>query len=148
MIQRSPALDELVRRLVRHEAGDSPDPESLAAAVEVACGKLSGELETLVGRGGLAALIGRAVNLAKREFPFLGVVRLEPDAPVALGGLRESLQGRVPAEAEAACVALLANLLGVLVNLLGEDLGLRPVWNVWPSASPGAKAPTSMETGE
>lgn len=148
MIQRSPALDELVRRLVRQEAGGSADPESLAAAVEGACRKLSGELETLVGRDGVAALIGRAVNLAKREFPFLGAVRLEPDAPVALGGLRESLQGRDRAEAEAASVALLANLLGVLVNLLGEELGLRPVWNVWPSESPGAAPPTSRETGE
>jgi hypothetical protein len=148
LILRSPALDELVRRLVRQEAGGSTDPESLAAAVEGACRKLSGELETLVGRGGVAALIGRAVNLAKREFPFLGVVRLEPDPPVALGGLRESLQGRDPAEAEAASVALLASLLGVLVNLLGEELGLRPVWNVWPSASPGAAPPTSRETGE
>ncbi|HEU4556654.1 MAG TPA: hypothetical protein VFS20_02350 [Longimicrobium sp.] len=148
MIQRPPALNELVRRLVRQEAGGSTDPESLAAAVEGACRKLSGELETLVGRGGVAALIGRAVNLAKREFPFLGVVRLEADAPVALAGLRESLQGHDPAEAEAASVALLASLLAVLVNLLGEELGLRPVWNVWPSASPGAAPPTLRETGE
>ena len=147
MIQRSAALDELVRRIVRHEAGGSLDPESLAAAVEGVCRKLSGELETLVGRGGVAALIGRAVSLAKREFPFLGTVRLELDAPVALGGLRESLQGHGPA-AEAASVALLANLLGVLVNLLGEELGLRPVWKVWPSASPGAAPTMSTETGE
>jgi hypothetical protein len=67
---------------------------------------------------------------------------------VALGGLRESLEGRDRAEAEAASVALLANLLGVLVNLLGEDLGLRPVWNVWPGESLGAAPPTSRETGE
>ncbi|HET7228612.1 MAG TPA: hypothetical protein VFJ16_01285 [Longimicrobium sp.] len=146
MIQRSPALDELVRRLVREEAGGSADPESLAAAVEGACRKLSGELETLVGRGGVAALVGRAVNLSRREFPFLGAVRLELDGAVALQGLRESLQGRDPAEAEGASVALLANLLGVLVNLLGEDLGLRPVRNVWPSASLGAAPPTSRET--
>ncbi|HET7461769.1 MAG TPA: hypothetical protein VFJ82_11005 [Longimicrobium sp.] len=144
MIQRSPALDELVQRLVREESGGSADAESLAAAVEAACRKLSGELEALVGRGGVAALIGRSVNLAKREFPFLGVVRLELDGPVTLAGLRESLQGRDPAEAEAASVALLANLLAVLVNLLGEDLGLRPVWSAWPSAAP----PTSRETGE
>jgi hypothetical protein len=148
LTHRPPALDELVRRLVRQEAGGSTDPESLAAAMEGALRKLSRELETLVGRGGVAALIGRAVNLAKRELPFLGVVRLEPSAPVALGGLRESLQGRDPAEAEAASVALLASLLGVIVNLLGEDLGLRPVWNVWPSESLGVAAPTSRETGE
>lgn len=148
MIQRSTAVDDLVRRLLRHEAGGAHDAESLAAAVEGACHKLSGELETLVGRGGVAALLGRAVNLTKREFPFLAGVRPRADAPPSFEALHESLQGRSPAEADAASVALLANLLGLLVNLLGEDLGLRPVTSVWPNVLPDAGPPASTETEE
>ena len=145
MTERSATVDDLVRRLLQHEAGGARDPESLAAAVDRACGKLSAELETLVGRGGVAALLGRAVNLTKREFPFLAGVRLQMDAPPSFEALHESLQGRSPAEADAASVALLANLMGLLINLLGEDLGLRPVVNVWPNVLRGAGPPASTE---
>lgn len=141
-------MDDLVRRLLRHEAGGARDAASLAAAVEGACQKLSGELETLVGRGGVAALLGRAVNLTRREFPFVASIRLQADAPVSFDAFHESLRGRSPAEAEAAGVALLANLVGLLVNLLGEDLGLRPVTSVWPNVLPDAASPASTETEE
>jgi hypothetical protein len=148
MIQRSTAVDDLVRRLLQHEAGGAQDAVSLAAAVEGACRKLSGELETLVGRGGAAALLGRAVNLARREFAFLGAVRLQLDGPVTLDGLPEALQGQSAAEAEAASLALLATLLGLLVNLVGEDLGLRPVMQIWSNDLPEAAPPVSRETEE
>lgn len=147
-MQRSPAVDDLVSRVLRHEAGGARDPESLAAGVDRACRKLSAELETLVGRGGVAALLGRAANLARREFPFLDGVRLQMEGPVSFDGLRESLQGRSAAEAEAAGAALLAHLLGLLVNLVGQELGLRPVTNVWPNVLPEAAPPASRETEE
>lgn len=148
MIQRSPAVDHLARRLLQHEAGGAGDADALAAAVEGACRKLSDELETLVGRGGTAALLGRAVSLAKREFPFLAAVRLQADAPLSFDALRESLQGRTPGEAEAASTSVLANLLGLLANLLGEDLGLRPVTSVWPNLLPEPGPPDARETEE
>ena len=144
--QRSPAVDHLARRLLEHEAGGARDADSLAAAVEGACRKLSDELETLVGRGGVAALLGRAVSLAKREFPYLAAVRLQADAPLSFDALRESLQGRTPGEAQAASTSLLANLLGLLANLLGEDLGLRPVMSVWPNLLPEPGSPDARET--
>ena len=130
-----------MRRLLRHEAGAAGDAASLAAALERACRKLSDELEPLVGRGGVAALIGRAVNLTRREFPFMATARLEPDAAPSFEALHESLRARSPAEADAASVALLANLAGLLTNLLGEDLGLRPVHHVWPDLPTGAGPP-------
>jgi hypothetical protein len=146
MVQRSAAVDDLVRSVLRHEAGGARDAAALAAAVEGACQKLSGELETLVGRGGVAALTGRAVNLAAREFPFLAGVRPQADASPCFEALHESLRGRSPEEADAASVALLANLVGLLVDLLGEELGLRPVLNVWPNVLPGARPSASTES--
>lgn len=82
MIQRSPAVDDLARRLLQHGAGGARDADSLAAAVEGVCRKLSDELETLVGRGGVAALLGRSVSLSKRESPSLAAVRLQADGPL------------------------------------------------------------------
>lgn len=137
-----------MRRLLRHEAGGAGDAASLAAAVEGACRKLSGELERLVGGGGVAALLRRAVNLTRREFPFLAVMPPETDAPPSFEAVHDSLRDRSPEEADAASVALLANLVGLLVDLLGEDLGLRPVVNAWPDVLPGAGAPAMTEGEE
>jgi hypothetical protein len=148
MIQRSTARDDVMKRLLEHEAGGARDAASLAAAVARACQKLSRELEALVGRGGVAALLGRAVNLTMREFPFLAGVQAQADAPPSFDALQESLRDRAPAEADAASVALLSNLAGLLVDLLGEDLGLRPVVNVWPTVLPGAGLPASTEIEE
>ncbi len=134
-----------MRRLLQHEAGGARDAASLAAAVEGACRKLSGELETLVGRGGVAALLGRAMSLAKREFPFLAGVRLQTGPPSSFEGLHESLRNCSPAEVDAASVALMANMVGLLVDLMGEELGLRPVVNVWPNVLAGAGPSASME---
>jgi hypothetical protein len=148
MIQRSPAVDDLVRRLLEHEAGGARDADSLASAVERTCHMLSRELESLVGRGGVCALFGRAVGLSRREFPYLATIRPEPDVPLAFDALRESLRGRGAAEVEAAGTSLLANLLEVLVSLLGEDLGLRPVMSVWPILVPQAGSRDSREIEE
>lgn len=148
MIPRVPGVDDLVRRLLEHEAGGARDADSLASAAERACHKLSDELETLVGRGGVCALFGRALGLLKREFPYLGTIRLQPDAPLSFHALRESLRGRDAEEVEAASTSLLANLLGLLVNLLGEDLGLRPVRSIWPNLVPQAGSRDSRETEE
>lgn len=148
MVQRSPAMDDLVRRLLEHEAGGARDAASLAAGLESACQKLSGELEPLVGRGGVAALLGRAVNLTKREFPFVAGVRLQADALPSFQPLHDSLRDSGPVEARAASVALLANLVGLLIGLLGEALGLRPVVNVWPNVLAGVEPPVSMENEE
>ena len=145
MVQRSAAVEKLVSGLIRYEAGGSVAAESLAAAVESSFRKLSGELETLVGQDGVAALLGRTLHLVKREFPFLNEVRLESLQPVSFSGLRESLQDRAPDKALRASEAILATLLELLVGLLGEELGLRPVYRIWPGELPNGEPPTSRK---
>ena len=128
----SSAISELARRLLRHEAAGSREPVALAAAADRACEMLRDELETLVGPGGASALNRRARTLATREFPFLD---------------RETGKAtQDPGEAEAANAAVLAHLVGLLVNLMGEELGLRPVRRIWPEVASGEAAPRSTET--
>jgi hypothetical protein len=141
-------VDELVRRFLQFETGGARDAGAFAVAVERACQQLAGELTTLVGQGGVNALMGRAVNLAKRQYPFLDTVRPRVVPDVALVGLTEAFEGREPDEVEAAGAAVLGHLVRLLVNLVGEDLGLRPVRKAWFSAMPRTESTDSGETVE
>lgn len=131
MRQPSPSISDLARRLLRHEAAAVSGPLSPDAAVDRVCDKLRTELEQLIGPGGADALIRRARVLAKREFPFLD------------GDIDERTAG--PAEVETANTAVLAHLLGLLVGLLGMDLGLRPVLKIWPDVRAREAEPRSTE---
>jgi len=146
MNRHPPGAHELALRVLHHEGGcRGSGGSAAAAAVERAWGKLSRELEPLVGKGGADALITRAVHLARLEFPFLGPVRPTVSAPVDFAGMRESFASREDGEAEGAGAAVIEHLLGLLVGLLGEDLGLAPVRGLWPEAAPGASSPPSNE---
>lgn len=141
----SPAVVGLMRRILRHETGGAQDADSLAAAVATVREKLFAELVTLVGARGLAALSGRALSLAKREFNLLSTVSPGGDSDSALQGLQEALGGHTAEDAEAACVSLLSQPVQLLVGLVGDDLGLRPVRKVWPEI---ALAATHVERDE
>ena len=136
---------ERARRLLRHEA-PTRDSRGHAAAAERVWGSLCDELTGLVGRGGVAALLSRSLVLAQRDFPQLGGVETRPDLPLA--GLTEALNGASAAESEAACTALIEELLGLLVSLMGEDLGLRPVRKLWPGIDFDEEAPGFTEGDE
>lgn len=147
MNRHPPGAREYARRILQHEGNGCPDGAAVADALERAWGKLSSRLEPLLGKGA-DALITRAVHLARREFPFLGLVRPAISASVEFLGVRESLSGRSGAEAEAAGVAVLESLVGLLVGLLGENLGLAPVRAIWPDVVPGAAETPSNEWEE
>jgi hypothetical protein len=65
---------------------------------------------------------------------------------VALVGLRGAFEAGDPAEAEAAGAALLGHLVRLLVELVGEDLGLRPVRKAWFAKMPNTESTDSRET--
>ena len=68
-----------------------------------------------------------------RKFPWLRAVQVKADG--SLEGLDE-LEAQVdPDEIFEGCVVLLAQLLGLLVAFIGEDLTLRLVREVWPKLS-------------
>lgn len=131
MAQPSTKLVELARRIVEHEAAQS-NPSAPAAAVETACRKLKVHLVGLLGAGGASAVLGRALHLAKREQPWLADVAVSGEPGACFSGLAESLPADTDEEATAAATALLAHTLELLVTLLGEDLGMKPVQKLWP----------------
>ena len=89
-------------------------------------------LAPLVSAAGFNALVGRAVKLAVREYPFLAAVRAITTPNCSFDGLRQAAEGRDPAEVADALVAILANFFWLLVLFIGESLGLRKVHEIWP----------------
>lgn len=136
MAQPPPEVLDLAHRLLRHETGGSPNPAAAAAAVDAACGRLKHELADVLGAGGVAALLGRALHLAKRERPLLAAASFDPESSSCFTGLAAALAAGTDEEASAAAASVLAHLLGLLVALLGEELGLKPVRKLWPHLAP------------
>ena len=128
----SPSLDvaDLAYRLILFEARESP--ALAAAAVDRACSRLRDQLEGLLGAEGVSALFRRALKLAKRDTPLLDGVQLSAQSQFCFVGLSAALAASPEDEAIAAGRYLLAHLLGLLVLLLGEELGMHPIRKLWP----------------
>ena len=87
-------------------------------------------LATLLGDLGFRALLSRALALANADVPWLRAVHVNAEG--SFEGL-DALDTQVePDEIFEGCVVLLAQLLGLLVAFIGEDLTLRLVREVWP----------------
>ncbi len=96
------------------------------------CEKLRPNLATLMGNGGYHALLSRALALAQAEVPWLRAVQVKADG--TLEGVEEHHAQLDPDELFEGRVVLLAQLLGLLVAFIGENLTLRLVREVWPNA--------------
>ena len=139
MAHTSPRLVELARRIVEQEAGGSPDAPASAAAVETACRRLRDQLVDLLGSGGVSALLKRALHLAQRQQPLLGGVAVGGASDGCFIGLTESLASSTDEEATAAATTVLTHMLDLLVMLLGEELGMKPIRKLWPQATSARK---------
>lgn len=126
---------ELSLRLIRHETGGSSDPAGFAAATDAVCRGLGDYLKDLVGPGGVAALLGRALSLARREHPLLAGVALGTEPSSRFSGLAEAFASASADDAAAASTSILAHLLSLLILLLGIELGLQPVRKLWPQVA-------------
>jgi hypothetical protein len=117
-------------RLVAYETWGKKSSRTTSAVDFPVCEKLRPHLATLVGNAGFRALLSRALALAGAEVAWLRAVRVKADG--ALEG-PEELHAQVdPKQIAEGRVALVAQLLGLLVAFIGENLTLRLVREVWP----------------
>ena len=135
MARPSPKLVELALRIVEQERGESPNAAVSVAAVESACQHLRDQLVDLLGAGGIDAMLRRALHLAQREQPRLAGVAVSGEPAGCFTGLAESLAGGTDEEAIAAATTILTHMLDLLVMLLGEELGMKPIRKLWPRAT-------------
>jgi len=138
MFHSSPEPRDLAQRLVLGEAGDAAGPAATAVAVETVCCTLGNDLKRILGSGGISSLLTRALHLAQRDEPLLEGVRVTAGPEGCFTGLADALEACTDEEARVTGSSVVAHLLALLVTLLGEDLGLRPVRKLWPQVASSA----------
>src|SRR6266581_1354980 len=129
MSRATPQTRNFAECLIAYETGKNKSSGTKTPAACRVGEKLRAPLVTLMGNAGFHALLSRALALANAEVPWLRAVQVKAGS---FEGLDE-LQGQVdPEEIALGCIVLLAQLLGLLVVLIGENLTLRLVREAWP----------------
>jgi len=132
MSRATPTMRDFAERLIALETRGNEASETRTPAAFHVCEKLRPHLATLMGNGGFRALLSRALALANAEVSWLRAVHVKADG--SLEDLEELHEQVAPAEFFEGKVVLLAQLLGLLVAFIGENLTLRLVREIWPKA--------------
>lgn len=128
--QKIRALAQTLISLESNQRGASTSrAEGPATAIE----KLRPHLTNLMGNVGFVTLLARALVLASTEVIWLRTVRLSEEG--TWEGLAEAQTQISASDFTDALVLVLAQLLGLLVALVGEALMVRLVSEVWPNLS-------------
>lgn len=123
-------MRNFANRLIAYETSRNKTVGTIPRADYLVSEMLRPSLATLMGNEGFRALLARALVMAKSEVPWLREVRVAADG--SLEGLEEHHSQLDPDEFFEGKIVLLAQLLGLLVAFIGEDLTLRLVRDVWP----------------
>src|SRR5665213_451831 len=118
-------MRNFAKRLMVCEANGNKSAQTKVPNDFKVCEKLRPQLAALMGSGGFRVLYMRALVLARGEVSWLSGALVKPDG--TLGGLEESQASLSPDELFEGRVVLLAQLLGLLVAFIGENLTLRLV---------------------
>ena len=126
-------MRNIAKRLMAHEANEEEASEPKNPAIFPVLEKLKPHLVTLMGKAGYRGFVTRSLALANDEVRWLRAVHVKSDG--SLTGLDE-LEAQLPAEQffEGRTV-MLAQLLGLLVAFIGEDLTVRMLSAAWPKLS-------------
>jgi hypothetical protein len=127
-----PSHHALARWLVTTELGDAEEVLLGPAAAERVFRKLSQRLAQLITPVGSEALLGRALQLSRVEFPFLDGVHAMRNTDPLIERLGQAAASVKPSQAHEGFVVVLGTLLALLVSFIGENLTLRVLREVWP----------------
>ena len=133
------ARRQLALKVLAQLAGPAAGTEALAAAARRAYDDLARVSAPLIGQVGVDALTGRALHLARREYPWL-VQTLEPEhAEEPFTQLIVCLERQDAAVATEAAGAVFATFTGLLVTFIGEPLTASLLQQAWPDAFADAR---------
>jgi hypothetical protein len=128
------ALRQLALKVLAQHAGPAAGAEALAAAARRAYDDLARVSASLIGRGGVDALTGRALHLAQREYPWLVPSREPEHTEGPFAEVVACLERQDPAVATEAAAVVFATYTGLLITFIGEPLTARLLGTAWPDA--------------
>ena len=128
MIEPDPTVTRFVRGVVRAELARGGGA-SHAAVAQRTVTQVHEALSKLIGPAGVDVLLARSLVLARRAHPVLAEITAGPHG--ALAGLDDA--ARDGSALEEATVAVLSHFVQLLILLIGEDLAMRLVREVWPA---------------
>ena len=138
----SPAIHDLARRLLAGMLACAEASPGNEDEVMRACDKLRIPVTRLAGAAGFSSLLSRALTMAKRQVPELAGLRVSADG--SLERFQEISRDRNTVEAvRPGGAVLLAELLGLLVTLIGKPLTLSLVSEAWPNMALETMAPNT-----
>ena len=117
-----------------HEAGPGADAAALAAAARRVYDDLARASAPLIGQVGVDALTGRALHLARRDYPWLVDTRTPEQSAGPCAQVILDLERQEPAVATEAAGAVFATFTGLLVTFIGEPLTAGLLRKAWPEA--------------
>ena len=126
-------MRDLAERLIAYEAKGEPSPQRPGSSRFPVCDRLGPHLMTLMGTAGFRALLSRALALACEQATWLRAVHVKSDG--SMEGVDELHAQLDPDEFMEGRRVLVAQLLGLLVAFIGENLTLRLVREIWPEIS-------------
>ena len=127
-------MRDLAGRLIAGEISQQKaSPGINPPPVFLVCEKLGPQMATLMGRGGYSALLLRALALSRPDVDWLRSVNVTQGGHL---GIAEDVLKTVGAkELTDGSTVLVAELLGLLVAFIGDNLTLRLLRDVWPDLS-------------
>ena len=128
------AQRELALKVVAQHAGPAAGAKAIAAAARRAYDDLARVVAPLIGQGGFEALTGRALHLARQDYPCLVQTGQPEDAAASFSQVVDCLERQDPTVATEAAGAVFAILTGLLVTFIGEPLTRRLLRKAWPDA--------------
>jgi len=123
--------------LERRLLAQGTERATVLAAAEECLLDLGRHLVVRVGIEGYCALLERALQLSVNDYPGLSSVRPRRRPPGRVNGLQQSARRLAPDDLENALVLVIANLIWLLTQLIGQELSLRVLGDVWPGISEG-----------
>jgi hypothetical protein len=134
-----PLAERLARRLLRAEAADpAPSFAASAATATQAYAQLRAHLALFLGENGFDALWRRAIYLARHASAGWADVADDGLAAHLPPGLQAALCADDAAATHARLTTAFAAFIALLFTFIGEDLGLRLLYQAWPDLPPDA----------
>jgi hypothetical protein len=141
----SPALQQVISQLLAHKDSPSQDSDELTALAARVYEQFSYRLTPLIGEIGVQSIMARSAKLMQAEFAFLTESANDRSDNGVPSQIWEALKGQEPAMVKTTTVALLTTFAGLLMNLIGERLAWRLLFDLSPEAF--SSGPKQERTG-